>query len=166
MRAKFPEYYQSCKQRVEAISLLTAWVRQLKPFGCCPQILLAARLASNAIDMANLLDTASGSALPSETWEFHTRAYLLVMLADFYSIVDAVATTLDTKHIALAPRQLRKVCERAAIKALTGARESDLRTDLYQSSLRHACHILKERGLVEPPLARLPSGVVVFPLIH
>jgi hypothetical protein len=67
------------------------------------------------------------------------------MLADFYSIVDAVAKTLDGKDIALTPSQLQKVCERAAIRALMSARESDLRADLYRSSFGHACHILEER---------------------
>ena len=147
MRTEFHEHYRPCKQRTEAISFLTAWVRQLKPFGCCPQLLLAARLASNAIDMANLLEMTLNTAPVSETWEFHTRAYLLVMLADFYSIVDAVGTTLGTEKLALTPRQLRKVCERAAIKALMNAKESDLRADLYQSSFRNACHILEERCL-------------------
>lgn len=156
MRAKSPEHYQSCEQRTEAISLLTTGVRQLKPFGRCPQLLLTARLASNAIAMANILRMTSDSAPASETWEFHTRTYFLVMLADLYSIVDAVATTLDMNNLALTPRQLRKVCERAAIKGLMSARELDLRTDLYQSSFGHACHLLEERALVEPPLARSP----------
>lgn len=145
MRTKLPDRYQSRGRRTEVISLLTAWVRQLKPFGRCPQLLLTARLASNAIDMANLFDMDPDSALASEIWEFHTRAYLLVMLADFYSIVDTVMETLDTKNIALKPSQLRKVCERAAIRALMSARESDLRADLYRSSFGHACHILEER---------------------
>jgi len=145
MRTKLPERYQACARRTEAISLLTAWVRQLKPFGRCPQLSLAARIASNAIDMANLFDMDPDNALASEIWEFHTRAYLLVMLVDFYSIVDAVAKTLDTKNIALTPSQLRKVCERAAIRALMSARESDLRADLYRSSFGHACHILEKR---------------------
>lgn len=108
-----------------------------------------------AIDMANLFDLGPHGALASEAWEFHTRAYLLVMLADFYSIVDAVAKTLDTKNIALTPSQLRKVCERAAIRALMSARESDLRADLYRSSFGHACHILENR--VHTPR---PSGAI------
>jgi hypothetical protein len=145
MRTTLHKCYQSCERRTEAISLLTAWVRQLRPFGCCPQLLLTARLASKAIDMANLFDMGPDSALASETWEFHTRAYLLVMLADFYSTVDAVAKTLDTTNITLTPRQLRKVCERAALKALMSARELDLRVDLYRSSFGHACHILEQR---------------------
>jgi hypothetical protein len=145
MRATFPKYYQPCAQRTDAISLLTAWVRQLKPFGCCPQLLLAARLASHAIDMANILDMSSDTTLSSEIWEFHTRAYLLVMLADFYSVVDAVATTIDAKNLVLTPRQLHKVCERAVIRALMSATGSDLRADLYRSSFGYACHILEER---------------------
>ena len=145
MRTKPPERYQSCGSRTEAISFLTAWVRQLKPFGRCPQLLLTARIASKAIDLANLLDMGSDYASDSETWEFHSRAYLLVMLADFYSMVDAVAKTLDPENIALTPSQLRKVCERAAIKALMSARGADLRADLYRCSCGHARHILEER---------------------
>jgi hypothetical protein len=145
VRTKPPERYQSCGSRTEAISLLTAWVRQLKPFGRCPQLLLTARIASKAIDLANLLDMGSDYASDSETWEFHSRAYLLVMLADFYSIVDAVAKTLDTKNIGLTPSQLRKVCERGAIKALMRAEESDLRAGLYRTALEHACHILEDK---------------------
>ena len=72
--------------------------------------------------MADLLDLPSDSPQAFETWEFHTRAYLLVMLAVFYSVVDAVAKTLDTKNIALTPCQLRKVCERSAIRALRARR--------------------------------------------
>lgn len=144
MRTKRPENYQS-RERTEAISFLTAWVRQLKPFGRCPQLLLSARLASNAIDLANQLDMGSDSPKASEIWEFHTRAYLLAMLADFYLIVDAVAKTLAAKNIAPQPSQLRKVCERAAIRALMRAKESDLRADLYRFSLGHACHILERR---------------------
>jgi hypothetical protein len=145
MRTKLPRPYQSCERRTEAISLLTAWVRQIRPFGRCPQLLLAARLASNAIDLANQLDIGPDSPPASEIWEFHTRAYLLAMLADFYSIVDAVAKTLDTKNITLRPSQLRRVCERAAIRALMSARESELRADLYRFSFGHACHILEKR---------------------
>lgn len=145
MQTKLLERYQSCGRRTEAISLLTAWVRQLKPFGGCPRLLLTARLAASAIDMATLFNVGADSTLASEVWEFHTRAYLLVMLADFYSIVDAVARTLDTKNIALTPSQLRKVCERGAIKALVGAREPCLCTDLYRAALEHACHILEEQ---------------------
>lgn len=106
MRTKPPDRYQSHGQRTEVVSFLTAWVRQLKPFGRCPQLLLTARLASSAIDMANLFDMGPDGALASEIWEFHARAYLLVMLADFYSIVDVVAETLDTKNIALTPSSL------------------------------------------------------------
>jgi hypothetical protein len=146
MRTKLPERYQSCERRTETISLLTAWVRQLRPFGRCPQLLLTARLASNAIDMANLFDMGPDSALASATWEFHARAYLLVMLADFYSTVDAVAKTFDTKNMALTPCQLRKVCERAVIRALMSATGSELRADLYRSSFGHACDILEERA--------------------
>jgi len=50
MPTKLPERYQCCERRTEAISLLTAWVRQLKPFGRCPQLVLTARLASKAIE--------------------------------------------------------------------------------------------------------------------
>ena len=145
MPNELPKHYQSPGQRTEVVSLLVAWVRQIKPFGRCPPLLLAARLASRAIDMANLLNMGSNGVVPSEMWEFHTRAYLLVMLADFYSVVDALVTTLDTKGIALAPSQLRKVCERAAIRSLMRATEADFRADLYRSSFGHACQILEER---------------------
>jgi hypothetical protein len=144
MRAKLPQRYPASERRTEAISFLTAWVRQIRPFGHCPQLLLAARFASNAVDLANELDMGPDSPLASEIWEFHTRAYVLAMLADFYSIVDAVAKMLDTQSIAIRPTQLRKVCERAAIRALMGARESDLRADLYRSSFGHASHILEK----------------------
>jgi hypothetical protein len=143
MPTKLPRRYQSCRGRTEVVSFLTAWVRQLKPFGRCPPLLLAARLASKAIDMADMLNVDPNSALASETWEFHARAYLLAMLADFYSVVDAVAKTISAKDPT--PSQLRKVCERAAFRALVGARAAALRVELYRSSLGHACHILDER---------------------
>lgn len=145
MPTQRPECYQPYGRRTEAISLLTAWVRQVKPFGRCPQVLLSARLASNAIDLANLFGMGPDGAQASVIWEFHTRAYLLVMLADFYSIVDEVAKTLDPENVAMSPNQLRKVCERGAIKALMSATGPDLRADLYRSSFGHACHILEER---------------------
>ena len=143
MATNLPRRYQSCKGRTEVVSLLTAWVRQLKPFGRCPPVLLAARLACKAVDMANTLNVGPKSALASEIWEFHTRAYLLAMLADFYRVVDAVAKTISAKNSTSS--QLRKVCERAAIRALVGATASDFRVELYRSSLGHACHILDER---------------------
>jgi len=145
MRTNRPGRDQFYGRRTEAISFLTAWVRQLKPFGSCPQLLLAARLASKAIDMADQFDKDPDNAQASETWEFHTRAYLLVMLADFYSIVNEVAKAIDTKKNALTFTQLKKVCERAAIRALVTERRSDLRADFYQSSLGHARHILEVR---------------------
>jgi len=145
MQTNLPKYCRACERRTEAISLLTTWVRQLKPFGRRPQVLLAARLASNAIDMANLFEIDSDRAPAAEVWQLHTRAYLLVLLADFYSIVDAVASELDAKTIGLKPGQLQTVCERAAIKAHIGASESDRRADLYRSSFGYACHILGTR---------------------
>lgn len=156
MPTKLPEHHQCCGQRTETISLLTAWVRQLRPFGRCPRLLLTARIASKAIDLANLLNRGPDSALASEIWEFHTRAYLLVMLADFYSIVDAVAKTLDGKNFDLTPSQMRKVCERAALRAFVSARGADLRADLYRSSFGHACHILEQRVHSLARLRNLP----------
>jgi len=137
--------YKFCGGRTEAVSLLTAWVRQLKPFGRCPQLLLAARLASEAIDLANQLCGRQDGEPASASWEFQTRAYLLGMLADFYSIVGAVARTLGTKDYALVPRELRTVCERASIRALISGPRQGHRADLYRSSLGHACHILEKR---------------------
>ena len=145
MQTQIPVYYRSSELRTEAISLLTAWVRHLKPFGRCPQLLLTARLASKAIDLANLLELTPNSGLASRVWEFHTRAYLLVMFADFYSNVEAVTKTFTKRNIALAPRHLRKVCERGAVRALISAKESDLRDDLYQSSVIHTCRLLEKR---------------------
>jgi hypothetical protein len=143
MPTNLPRRYQPCRGRTEVVSLLTAWVRQLKPFGRRPPVLLAARLASKAIDMANMSNIDPKSTLASETWEFHTRAYLFAMLADFYSVVDAVANTISSKNPT--PSELRKVCERAAIRALVDATASDLSVELYRSSLGHACRILDER---------------------
>jgi hypothetical protein len=145
MQTELPERYRFPGRHTEAVSLLTAWVRQLKPFGRRPPILLAARLASDAIGLANQLCNRRDGGPTSATWEFHARAYLLVMLADFYSIVDAVAKTLGTKDYALMPRQLRTVCERASIRALISGRGQGPRADLYRSSLGHACHILEEK---------------------
>lgn len=144
MQSQISERQRSCDRRVEDISLLTAWVRESKPFGYRPPFLLTARFASDAINLANQLDMDLDGALTIEDLEFHARAYLLVMLAGFYSIVDEVAKAIGVKTLEPAP--LRKVCERAAVRTLLSARSSALRDDLCRSSIGLACSVLDKRA--------------------
>jgi hypothetical protein len=143
MQTRPSKRYWNRTHRTEVISLFTTWVRERRPFGRRPPILLAARLASDAIDLADRWgEDEHGDLASAPWWELRTQAFLLAMLADFDSVVHAVATTISARDPI--PGQLRKVCERAAIRALVGG-AADLRAELYRSSLGHACHILDER---------------------
>jgi hypothetical protein len=121
MRTNCRGFYECGRRRLEAITLLTTWVRQLRPFGFPPPLVLAAQLSADAIDRANelteLYETDPHGQLPSGLWEFHTRAYLLAMLADFYSIVDTIVKTLGPTHNGLRPQQLRKVLTCSPVSA-------------------------------------------------
>jgi hypothetical protein len=126
-------------RRTEAITLLTAWICHLSPFRHSPRLLLVARLSADAVDLADSLGLDAEDDL---LWEFHTRAYLLVQLADFNSIVDATVKAVSFKSSHLTVLQIRKVCDRAAIRARMSTKAPVDRAELCRSSILHARTIL------------------------
>jgi hypothetical protein len=126
-------------RRTEAITLLTAWICQLSPFRHSARLLLVARLCADAVDLADSLELGTEDDL---LWEFHTRAYLLVLIADFNSIVDATVKAVSSKRSHLTTLQIRKVCDRAAIRARMGRNAPVDRAELCRSSILHARIIL------------------------
>jgi hypothetical protein len=135
--ATIPSRFQN--RRTEAITLLTAWIFQLSPFRHSPRFLLVARLSADAVDLADSLELDAEDDL---LWEFHTRAYLLVQLADFNSIVDATVEAVSFKSSHLTAVQIRKVCDRATIRARMGTKAPVDRAELCRSSILHARIIL------------------------